>query len=104
MSLKIFDTLRDDRHEFRPVKEGKVGMYVCGLTVQGPPHVGHMRAAMVGDLVYRSFNWLGYDVTFLNNFTDVDDKIIVKAAEDGVDYTVGGAEHRIVLSLRRSAR
>ncbi|MBK8232009.1 MAG: cysteine--tRNA ligase [Candidatus Eisenbacteria bacterium] len=87
MSLKVFDTLRDDRIPFTTVREGKVGMYVCGLTVQGPPHVGHMRAAMVGDLVHRSLRWLGYDVTFLNNFTDVDDKIIVKAAEDGVDYT-----------------
>ena len=88
MSLKIFDTLRDDRFEFVPLREGKVGMYVCGLTVQGPPHVGHMRAAMVGDLIYRSLSWLGYDVTFLNNFTDVDDKIIVKGAEEGIDYQV----------------
>ncbi len=99
MSLKIFDTLRDDRFEFAPIREGKVGMYVCGLTVQGPPHVGHMRAAMVGDLIYRSLSWLGYDVTFLNNFTDVDDKIIVKGAEEGIDYQVV-AERNIESYLR----
>lgn len=99
MSLKVFDTLRDDRFEFQPVMPGKVGMYTCGLTVQGPPHVGHMRAAMVGDWISRCFSWLGYQVTSLNNFTDVDDKIIEKGRDEGVDYTIV-AERNIEAYLR----
>ncbi len=87
MALKVFDTLRDERIDFHPVHAGKAGLYVCGMTVQDKPHVGHMRASIVGDLVRRSLVWLGYDVTFLNNFTDVDDKIIARANEEGLDYT-----------------
>jgi cysteinyl-tRNA synthetase len=86
MCLKIYDALRADRFPFKPVREGKVGMYMCGMTVQDRPHVGHMRGTVVGDLVRRVMTYFGYDVTYLNNFTDVDDKIIDRANEEGADY------------------
>ena len=86
MALRIYDTLRGRKQEFVPVQEGKVGMYFCGMTVQGEPHVGHMRAAITGDLFRRYFGFKGYDVTFLTNFTDVDDKIIAIANEEGITY------------------
>ena len=86
MSIKIHDALRDERYEFRPVREGKVGLYICGMTVQDRPHVGHMRASVVGDLITRTLTYFGYDVTYLNNFTDVDDKIIERARQEGADY------------------
>ena len=71
-----------------PVHAGKVGMYVCGLTVQGPPHIGHLRAAVVGDVMRRYLAHRGYDVTFVHNYTDLEDKIIARAAEEGVDFRV----------------
>jgi cysteinyl-tRNA synthetase len=88
MSLRVFDTLRDLREEFRPVQAGKVGMYMCGMTVQDRPHVGHMRGTVVGDMIRRVLTYFDYDVTYLNNFTDVDDKVIERAQQEGVDYTV----------------
>jgi cysteinyl-tRNA synthetase len=86
--LRIYDTLEGGKKEFVPVEDGKVGMYFCGLTVQSEPHVGHMRVAVVADVFRRYLRFLGYDVTLVINFTDIDDKIIEKAREEGVDYTV----------------
>ncbi|MBD3337136.1 MAG: cysteine--tRNA ligase [Candidatus Eisenbacteria bacterium] len=86
MALKIQDTLSRRKKEFTPVHEGEARMYVCGMTVQDRPHVGHMRAAVVGDMMRRYLEFRGYKVTFVNNFTDVDDKIIARAEEEGVDY------------------
>ena len=63
-----------------------MGMYVCGMTVQDVPHVGHLRSSIVGDVIRRFLLWRGYEVTFVYNFTDVDDKIIARAEEEGVDY------------------
>ena len=74
--------------DLSPVHPGRVGMYVCGLTVQGPPHIGHLRAVVVGDVMRRYLTHRGYDVTLIHNFTDVEDKIIAKAAEEGVDFRV----------------
>ena len=85
MALQVYDTLRRGKVPFEPVNPGKVGMYICGMTVQGTPHVGHMRAFMTGDLIRRVFRARGYDVTLVQNFTDIDDKIIRKAAEAGMD-------------------
>jgi cysteinyl-tRNA synthetase len=87
MALRVYDALRGVSEEFRPVREGKVGMYICGMTVQDKPHVGHMRASVVGDLFSRTLRYFGYDVTYLNNFTDVDDKIIERARQEGTDYS-----------------
>jgi cysteinyl-tRNA synthetase len=85
--LKIYDTLEGRKKEFVPVSEGKVGMYFCGMTVQSEPHVGHMRVAVVSDVFRRYLRHKGYDTTLVINFTDIDDKIIEKAEEQGVDYT-----------------
>ncbi len=84
--LRIFDTLDAKKKEFVPVQEGKVGMYFCGMTVQSEPHVGHMRVAVVSDVFKRYLRYRGYDVTLIINFTDIDDKIIAKAGEEGVTY------------------
>ncbi len=86
MSLRIYDTLTREKREFVPIHPGRVGMYVCGMTVQDKPHVGHVRAAISGDLIRRYLVHLGYEVTYVYNFTDVDDKIIKRATEEGLDY------------------
>jgi cysteinyl-tRNA synthetase len=88
VAIRIYDTLRGQKTPFLPVHEGKVGIYVCGMTVQNVPHVGHMRSSIVGDSIRRFLEWRGFEVTFVYNFTDVDDKIIAIADEEGVDYTV----------------
>ncbi len=88
MALRIHDLLSRTLRDFVPVHAGKVGMYVCGLTVQGPPHIGHLRAAVVGDVMRRYLTHRGYDVHFVHNYTDVEDKIIARAAEEGVDFRV----------------
>src|SRR5262245_22643541 len=86
MSISIWDTLRDGKLPFEPIVPGRVGMYTCGMTVQAPPHVGHMRAYVVADLIRRVLRARGYAVTLVQNFTDIDDKIIAKAAEAGRDW------------------
>jgi cysteinyl-tRNA synthetase len=86
MSLKVYDNLTREKRAFEPVSADRVGMYVCGMTVQDKPHVGHMRAAVVGDLLRRYLLRVGYKVIYLNNFTDIDDKIIERANEEGTDY------------------
>jgi cysteinyl-tRNA synthetase len=85
MALQVYDTLRRGKIPFEPMQPGRVGMYVCGMTVQGAPHVGHMRAFMTADLMRRVFRARGFEVTLVQNFTDIDDKIIEKAAEAGMD-------------------
>ena len=86
MTLRIYDTLSREKREFVPVNAGRAGMYVCGMTVQDKPHVGHIRAALSGDLMRRYLLHLGYEVTYVYNFTDVDDKIIDRATQEGVEY------------------
>ena len=86
MALRVYDTQSRDKRDFVPVEAGRVGMYVCGMTVQDKPHVGHLRSAVVHDTARRYLEHLGYQVTFVYNFTDVDDKIIARAAEEGVPY------------------
>ncbi|HVP56974.1 MAG TPA: cysteine--tRNA ligase [bacterium] len=88
MALRIYDTFDAKKKDFVPVHEGKVGMYMCGMTVQGKPHVGHMLAFTSGDVIRRYLEHKGYQVTYVQNFTDVDDKIIARAAEEGVDFKV----------------
>ena len=88
MALKVYDTLRARKEEFEPVNPGKVGIYFCGMTVQDRPHIGHMLAFVAGDMIRRHLRFKGYEVTYIQNFTDIDDKIIAKANEEGVDYRV----------------
>ncbi|MFH1478698.1 MAG: cysteine--tRNA ligase [Candidatus Omnitrophota bacterium] len=80
--MKIFNTLTRKKEEFKPLNDGKVGMYVCGPTVYDEPHIGHARSAYVFDVIYRYFEYKGCKVNFVRNVTDVDDKIINKAQEE----------------------
>ncbi|NOU01219.1 MAG: cysteine--tRNA ligase, partial [Gallionella sp.] len=81
--LKIYNTLARDKQEFVPITAGKVGMYVCGMTVYDYCHLGHARVLVVFDMVYRWLKASGLDVTYVRNVTDIDDKIIKRAAENG---------------------
>ena len=81
--LKIYNTLARDKQEFVPIAPGKVGMYVCGMTVYDYCHLGHARVLVVFDMVYRWLKASGYDVNYVRNITDIDDKIIKRAAENG---------------------
>ena len=84
MALTIYNTMTGKKEPFQPLREGKVGMYVCGVTVYDLSHIGHARAAIVFDIIYRYLKFNGYDVTYVRNYTDVDDKIINKANQEGV--------------------
>lgn len=86
--MKIFNTLSRRKEDFIPLEAGKVKMYVCGPTVYNFIHIGNARPMIVFDTVRRYFEYKGYDVNFVSNFTDVDDKIIKKAIEEGVDSRV----------------
>src|SRR5438876_216996 len=86
MPLRIYDTLAREKREFVPVTPGRVGMYVCGMTVQDKPHVGHIRASLSGDVMRRYLEHAGHEVTYVYNFTDVDDRIIERANREGVGY------------------
>ena len=85
MSLMIHNTLTDSKQEFVTIEPGKVKMYVCGVTVYDDIHMGHARSMIVFDTVARYLRYLGYDVTHVTNFTDVDDKIIIRAAKEGIE-------------------
>ena len=82
--MKIYNTMSKQKEDFTPLEEGKVKMYVCGPTVYNFIHIGNARPMIVFDTVRRYFEYKGYDVNFVSNFTDVDDKIIKKANEEGV--------------------
>ncbi len=85
--LSIYNTLTRSEEEFKPLEDGKVRMYVCGPTVYSNCHLGHARPAVVFDTIRRYLIHLGYDVTFASNITDIDDKIIARANEEGVDIS-----------------
>lgn len=82
--MKVFNTLTNKKEEFVPIKEGEVSIYVCGPTVYNHAHIGNTRPMIVFDILRRTFEYLGYKVTFVSNFTDVDDKIIKAAKEEGI--------------------
>lgn len=82
--MKIFNSYTNKKEEFKPIEEGKVGIYVCGPTVYNYVHIGNTRPMIVFDVLRRTLEYLGYDVTFVSNYTDVDDKIIKKAKEEGI--------------------
>lgn len=88
MTVKIYDTAVRTLREFTPLEPGKVGIYLCGATVQAPPHVGHIRSGVAFDVVRRWLTANGFDVTFIRNVTDIDDKIIHNAGHDDVEYWV----------------
>lgn len=91
--IKIYDTMAREKRPFTPVCEGKVGMYVCGPTVYNYIHIGNARTFISFDTIRRYLMWRGYDVTFVQNVTDVDDKIIAKAQEEGCSAAEVAAEY-----------
>ena len=86
MALRVYNTLTGQKEEFVPIRKGKVGMYVCGVTVYDYCHVGHARAAVVFDTIYRYLQYLGLEVTYVRNFTDIDDKIINRAKQENLPW------------------
>ncbi|HWH78863.1 MAG TPA: cysteine--tRNA ligase, partial [Candidatus Binatus sp.] len=85
MSLKIFNTLTNEKENFVPLTPGQVRMYVCGVTVYDSAHLGHCRFLLIFDVIYRYLKLCGYDVVYVRNFTDVDDKIIKRANDESVN-------------------
>ncbi len=83
MTFRLHDTATGEVRDFVPLEEGKAGIYLCGLTVQSEPHVGHIRSGVNFDVLQRWLRATGYDVTFIRNTTDIDDKILIKSAEQG---------------------
>ena len=83
MTFRLHDTATREVRDFVPLEAGRAGIYVCGLTVQAEPHVGHVRSAVNFDVLRRWLTRSGYDVTFIRNVTDIDDKILAKAEEQG---------------------
>jgi cysteinyl-tRNA synthetase len=81
--MKVFNTMSGKKEDFIPISNGNVGMYACGVTVYDYCHIGHARSAVVFDVIHRHLRYKGFDVKFVRNFTDIDDKIIRRANEDG---------------------
>ncbi len=88
MALRVYNTLSGEKETFVPLMPGKAGMYVCGVTVYDYCHIGHARANVVFDVIFRYLKYTGLDVTYVRNYTDIDDKIINRANQEGVDYRV----------------
>ncbi len=84
MALRVYNTMTQKKEEFIPLHKGRIGMYACGVTVYDLCHIGHARSAVVFDVIYRYLQYKGYEVTYVRNFTDVDDKIINRAQQEGV--------------------
>ena len=93
MSLHLFDTATRSAREFVPLHPGEVGLYVCGATVQAPPHIGHMRMAVAFDVLVRWLRRSGYRVTLIRNVTDIEDKILAKSADAGVPWWAWALHH-----------
>ena len=86
MTISLYNTASRTTEELRPVNDGQVGIYVCGATVQGEPHIGHLRSASVFDTLRRWLLYSGYRVTMVRNVTDIDDKILLKSIEEGREW------------------
>jgi cysteinyl-tRNA synthetase len=84
--LKIFNTMTRQKEEFKPIHAGEVGMYVCGITVYDLCHIGHGRTFVAFDVVSRYLRFLGYNLKYVRNITDIDDKIIKRANENGENF------------------
>lgn len=100
--LQIYNTLTHQKEAFKPIQPGKVGIYVCGMTVYDDCHIGHARATMVMfDVIVRYLRSRGFDVTYVRNITDIDDKIIKRAQENKEDYLA--LTNRVIASMRADA-
>lgn len=91
--MRIYNTLTGKKEEFVPVEPGKVKMYACGVTVYDNCHIGHARSAVVFDVMRRYFKYKGYDFKYIRNFTDIDDKIINRAKQDGITWNEVAAKY-----------
>ena len=87
MTLRIYNTMTRHKEDFQPLQEGRVGIYVCGITAYDYCHAGHARSAVVFDVITRYLRYRGYEVTYVKNFTDLDDKIIARAKAEGRDFS-----------------
>ena len=85
-ALSLYDTMTRTITPFTPLKEGEVSIYLCGATVQAPPHIGHIRSGINFDILTRWLTKLGYSVIFIRNVTDIDDKILQKAAQENIPW------------------
>lgn len=83
VSIRLYDTATRQVRDFVPLEAGKVGIYLCGVTVQSEPHVGHVRSGVNFDVLRRWLTARGYDVHFIRNITDIEDKVLAKSAEQG---------------------
>ena len=99
--LSIYDSLTGRKQEFKPLVEGKVGMYVCGMTVYDYCHIGHARVMVAFDMAVRWLAQLGYEVNYVRNITDIDDKIIARAAENGEE--IGALTQRFITAMHEDA-
>lgn len=93
MTIRLYDTSARQIREFTPLTQGCVSIYLCGATVQAAPHIGHIRSGLNFDIMRRWFDYRGYQVTFIRNVTDIDDKIIKKSAEQGRPWWSIGYEN-----------
>lgn len=100
-NLKIYNTMNASKQPFVPLQAGKVGMYVCGMTVYDYCHIGHARVMVAFDVIYRHLLALGYDVRYVRNITDIDDKIINRANENG--ETIGELTARFITAMHEDA-
>src|SRR5258708_10264739 len=85
MPLRVFSSLTDEKQDFTPLRPGRVGIYVCGLTVYDLPHIGHARMLVAFDVAVRFLRWAGWQVQYVRHWTDIDDKIIRRALARGGD-------------------
>ena len=85
MTIKVYNSLSNQKEELIPIEDGKIKMYVCGVTVYDDIHIGHARSIIVFDMISRYLRYRGLEVTHVTNFTDVDDKIINRAQEENID-------------------
>jgi cysteinyl-tRNA synthetase len=98
VSLRLYDTAARAVRDFTPLRAGRASVYVCGLTVQGPPHVGHVRSALAFDVLRRWLTHSGLDVTYVRNVTDIDDKILARAAEHEVPWWAWAYANELAVS------
>jgi cysteinyl-tRNA synthetase len=94
VTLRLYDTAARSVREFTPIQPGVVSLYLCGATVQAPPHIGHIRSGVNFDIFVRWLKAHGYRVVFCRNVTDIEDKILRVAADEGRPVVGGGATER----------
>ena len=98
--IRLHNSLTGEKQELQPIRPGHIGMYVCGMTVYDSLHIGHARMMTVFDIVSRYLRHRGYVVNYVRNITDVDDKIIQRAAQNG--EPIGALTERVIESMTRS--